>query len=1322
DADGNARFNGTGFARVDEYGRRLVLPDGSANTIVTEVEVPLSNPDGSPLRDNDPDTVTIHGGQSTVFGNHVADPDSFLIDPSGIGLNVQRTVGSFSMTFTVTNSLRSGGDRLIINGHEGNDVIDGSGVGSDVIAVDMIGGAGDDRLLGTPFNDRLFGGVGSDTFSGGAGIDEFHDSSTAADDIDTLIERQNVDMTLTGNFFFAGQLRGDDGGPLVPQTTNNSTSLFPVEQYETLVDRGDRYSAGYLEPSLGQTNPTQVESLFDGGTPIFERAELYGTGPIVGGDLDSNRNAMVVNDQDGIVYVGNQTLAVTPWSGALSLDNGNDNGSSQNEPQPEFYIINLAGNGAVIDINDSGVFGSDLLIVYGSRGNDAVKLDAGENADGVMFGIIDVGAESLSDPNADRITYSKIEQVTINTQSGDDTVLSDNNVVLTVINLGPGQDKATVGTVNQIPNPNDRTIEYPAGVPIADEKNSTRGNSAIMVINGNDGDDEFEVNRNFAKLFLHGGAHDDTFVINSFAIPATSTDKDKEIANLVSAFGGDGNNRYQYLENAPVFINGGSGTDTVVINGTAIGDVFVVTANSVAGAGRITYFTQIERLEVNTGGGNDKVYILGSSPEVEISVRGGSGDDEIHLGGDHPVMVFDPPKFTFQPPDVTIFQPVEPIAKAVNPPRRSFTTDVFSELAFGTEISKIARNAVYAELRRIWSENARSLVGGVAVDEILRGATNSYVGGLVNATIGSFSSKLTWENWYQIIPDITYSYDIPNINYLVPQPPRKTIVPGAPVTVDPPPFVYKVPGVYDVSGIQGKVIIDGGTTFEQNGDQVIVHNQNGVRSTDGKLTRTTVPIYDRRKFQVFTNGSVERNIELVVDDNEQEVLAGPVPTGFTAKMVPGLVPQQETVDGQQRDKLDASGNPVMIPGQVPVFVSNFSQRDGANDNDPVTPAGPLFRSYDELQGLGLGSGTTLSGESFTGIEYENLEHLDIRLDDRVDNATPSSTNDLFTIASTHQGTTRIVLGGGNDVVNVESIAGDTEILGGAGDDVVNVHDRVTKSVDAINARLVFDGDAHIQEIVTPRSYNIPSGTALPRVFVNTAPNLTFTDAGDNTINYAIQEFEPAVFNDQGNLWANAVLINGAGIIVEHLVQKTPGDVPYLPGGDLLWIERDQSIFASPDFREVTDPNDNERVIFRTPPALITVNASQRLQIFDVIERRASFAGTDRLNVVNTGVTDNVNGVLETYERAVDTFDADGKRLLHAAGDLVLDFDGQIVLHQPGDPVVYLGNENVIDGNGQVVKNVLGAPIKRTPGEPQFYLGTEPVLGGQIKVTKVGTQF
>ena len=58
----------------------------------------------------------------------------------------------------------------------------------------------------------------------------------------------------------------------------------------------------------------------------------------------------------------------------------------------------------------------------------------------------------------------------------------------------------------------------------------------------------------------------------------------------------------------------------MVINGTPIDDQFVITEFYVAGAGRIVYFAGIERLEVNSAGGKDDIYVLSSPAEMEITV------------------------------------------------------------------------------------------------------------------------------------------------------------------------------------------------------------------------------------------------------------------------------------------------------------------------------------------------------------------------------------------------------------------------------------------------------------------------------------------------------------------------------------------------------------------------------------------------------------------------------------------------------------------------------------------------------------------------------
>ena len=105
-----------------------------------------------------------------------------------------------------------------------------------------------------------------------------------------------------------------------------------------------------------------------------------------------------------------------------------------------------------------------------------------------------------------------------------------------------------------------------------------------MSVFGGAGDDEFNVNHNEAELFLFGEDGDDVFAVFTFLVlkdvraTAPSTSPPSTAAPAT--------NSVRDLQNAPVHINGGPGKDTLIITGTPIADVFVVTDKFIAGAGR----------------------------------------------------------------------------------------------------------------------------------------------------------------------------------------------------------------------------------------------------------------------------------------------------------------------------------------------------------------------------------------------------------------------------------------------------------------------------------------------------------------------------------------------------------------------------------------------------------------------------------------------------------------------------------------------------------------------------------------------------------------
>ena len=88
--------------------------------------------------------------------------------------------------------------------------------------------------------------------------------------------------------------------------------------------------------------------------------------------------------------------------------------------------------------------------------------------------------------------------------------------------------------------------------------------------------------------------------------------------------------------NAPVNINGGDGFDTVVVIGTEFNDDFVVTPNGVFGAGLNVNFVNIESLEVDGGAGNDRFFILGTSPSWTTTITGGLGSNLFSVMGPTP--------------------------------------------------------------------------------------------------------------------------------------------------------------------------------------------------------------------------------------------------------------------------------------------------------------------------------------------------------------------------------------------------------------------------------------------------------------------------------------------------------------------------------------------------------------------------------------------------------------------------------------------------------------------------------------------------------------
>lgn len=145
-------------------GADTVTVNDLSRTDVEEVNIDLASTLGGSAGDGQEDTIVINATDRS--DSIVISGDSGEVTISGLGAVV--TITGFET-----------GDKIVINGLGGNDVIDASaldavigftangGDGNDVLT----GGDGDDVLTGGPGDDQLFGGPGLDILDGAPGND-----------------------------------------------------------------------------------------------------------------------------------------------------------------------------------------------------------------------------------------------------------------------------------------------------------------------------------------------------------------------------------------------------------------------------------------------------------------------------------------------------------------------------------------------------------------------------------------------------------------------------------------------------------------------------------------------------------------------------------------------------------------------------------------------------------------------------------------------------------------------------------------------------------------------------------------------------------------------------------------------------------------------------------------------------------------------------------------------------------------------------------------------------------------------------------------------
>ncbi|MHB1562374.1 MAG: beta strand repeat-containing protein, partial [Isosphaeraceae bacterium] len=205
----------------------------------------------------------------------------------------------------------------------------------------------------------------------------------------------------------------------------------------------------------------------------------------------------------------------------------------------------------------------------------------------------------------------------------------DGNSAITTINGGAGNDSFQFGQLygsnptaasgNVAPGDTIPAIDTTAGWV------STGISYSTTAYAGKGGDATFTVLSNKAMLSLFGGGGNNTFALKAFVLA-------------------DGSPTTDYNVNAPVYIDAGSGYSTQAVVGTEAADTFVVTKDSVAGAGLNITYHNIAKNEIDGQGGNDIFDVLSTSPNTVTLLEGGTGSNTFNVAGDvtTPVVALNP--------------------------------------------------------------------------------------------------------------------------------------------------------------------------------------------------------------------------------------------------------------------------------------------------------------------------------------------------------------------------------------------------------------------------------------------------------------------------------------------------------------------------------------------------------------------------------------------------------------------------------------------------------------------------------------------------------
>ncbi|MFO0909048.1 MAG: calcium-binding protein [Isosphaeraceae bacterium] len=627
--------------------------------------------------------ILVNAGQTPILGGTATVANTKLIQIFGQGGNDTIKIDEFNGAMP----------QALLFGGAGDDSLTG-GSGND----QLFGQAGNDTLRGQGGDDFLFGGDGNDLLVGGTGSDQ--DFGQAGDDRMVWNPGEGTDLNEGGDGNDTVEVNGGNGAETFSVTANGSRVRFDrvtpapfsldIGTSENLVMNAnggdDVFTAGNGLASL-------IKLTVDGGAGNDQLTGGDGNDLLIGGDGNDVLNGGRGNDAM-FGGAGDDTFVWNPGDGSDTIEGqaGFDtmqfNGANVAEKfdlsangtrlrftrdianitmdvnGTEQVNIKALGGADQVNVNDLTATGvtvlnldlaaaggggdgaSDTVIVNGTNGNDAIKVD-GSGTSASVTGLFTQVNMTGSDGTADSLSINAlggndsvdasslpagIVSMAIDGGAGDDQINGSrgNDFIIAgdgndFVLAGPGNDTALMGA-------GDDTFQWNPGDG-SDIVEGQGGNDQMLFF-GSNASENFNISANGSRVLFTRDVGTITMDLNGVERMELRTLGGADNVTMGDLTGTD-------LTNVELALRGPNGgtdgqADTVTVNGTSGADTINVGGDS--GGLRVTglhttvnIFDQdptLDNLVINGQGGDDVLNAQSvRANSVQLTLNGGDGND-----------------------------------------------------------------------------------------------------------------------------------------------------------------------------------------------------------------------------------------------------------------------------------------------------------------------------------------------------------------------------------------------------------------------------------------------------------------------------------------------------------------------------------------------------------------------------------------------------------------------------------------------------------------------------------------------------------------------